>query len=143
MHGHRYTIEFRILGAAVDPAAITEELGLQPSRVWLPGSRRGDGEFRAGMWGYNGAEETDSHEIDWDTLEQGLEFVLDRLWPHKEVIALYQAGARAIWWCGHFQEVFDGGPRLSPSLLKRLGEFGVELSIDNYFSPTHASTHEV
>jgi hypothetical protein len=95
------------------------------------------------MWGYNGAEETDSHEIDWDTLEQGLEFVLDRLWPHKEVIALYQAGARAIWWCGHFQEVFDGGPRLSPSLLKRLGEFGVELSIDNYFSPTHASTHEV
>lgn len=36
--------------------------------------------------------------------------------------------------CGHFQNTFDGGPTLSPSLMSRLGEFGTELFLDCYFS---------
>lgn len=37
-----------------------------------------------------------------------------------------------VWWCGHFQSSFDGGPMISPSLLTRLGEFGVLLFIDQF-----------
>jgi len=37
------------------------------------------------------------------------------------------------FWCGHFQSSFDGGPRLSAQLMRRLSDFGVDLYIDNYF----------
>jgi hypothetical protein len=47
-----------------------------------------------------------------------------------------------ILWCGHFQSSFDGGPTLSPELLKQLGEFEVELFIDNYFSEERSDTPE-
>ena len=84
-----------------------------------------------GMWAYNG---TDDEAVQWDSLEEGLTFVLDKLWPHREAIAKYRANGDLIWWCGHFQAGFDGGPLLCSQLLRRLGEFGVDLFIDNYFS---------
>ncbi len=71
--------------------------------------------------------------MEWSSIEEGLIFVMDKLWPHRDVIAGYQSTSRVMWWCGNFQTTFDGGPTLSPSLLKRLGEFGAELFIDNYF----------
>ena len=64
----------------------------------------------------------------------GLTYVLDKLWHLREVIAKYKTSGELIWWCGNFQSSFDGGPSLSPDLLKRLGEFGARLFIDNYFS---------
>src|SRR6266404_2978574 len=70
----------------------------------------------------------------WETLEEGLAFVLDKLWRHRQLIASYKSKAKLIWWCGHFQTSFDGGPTLSASLLSRLGEFGADLFIDNFFS---------
>ena len=60
--------------------------------------------------------------------------MLDRLWPHREAVARYKKNGELIWWCVHFQTSFDGGPTLSVPLLKRLGEFGVEVYIDNYHS---------
>ncbi len=84
------------------------------------------------MWAYNG---TDEQHVSWDSLEKGLNFVLNKLWPHLDTIASYkEMGAQLIWWCGHFYSSFDGGPSLSPTLLKKLGEFGAELYIDNYHS---------
>ena len=83
------------------------------------------------MWGYNGSDRGD---IDWESLEEGLNFVLDKLWPYREAIIGYKSTAELVWWCGHFQTGFDGGPRLTPPMLRRLGEFGADLFIDNYFS---------
>jgi hypothetical protein len=37
-------------------------------------------------------------------------------------------------WCGDFSSSFGGGPRLSPQILKALGDFGVELILETYFS---------
>jgi hypothetical protein len=36
------------------------------------------------------------------------------------------------WWCGYFQQSFDGGPAFSPELLKKLSDFGATLMIRNY-----------
>jgi hypothetical protein len=84
------------------------------------------------MWAYNG---TDKTEVFWVTLEEGVNFTLESLWPLRTVIVKYkELGAQLIWRCGHFYSSFDGGPTLSPGLLKKLGEFGAELFIDNYFS---------
>jgi hypothetical protein len=84
-----------------------------------------------GMWGYDGPPEAPK---EWDSLETGLRHVLDHLWPYREKIGKYAGIAECLWWCGHFQSSFDGGPRLSPDLLRKLGEFGVALYIDNYYS---------
>lgn len=129
MGTHSYTVEFRILG--LPPSSVTNELGLQPCQVRSAGAERVKGRIDANMWAYNGAD----NEVSWDSLEDGLDSVLTKLWALRGIIAGYEEkGAQLIWWCGHFSSSFDGGPSLSPSLLKRLGEFGAELFLDNYFS---------
>jgi hypothetical protein len=70
---------------------------------------------------------------EWTSLEDGLRHVLEILLPKKDIIEEYAKAYEAVWWCGHFQSSFDGGPTLSASLLKLLGEFGIPLYIDNYF----------
>lgn len=130
MKNHEYTVEFRVWGTAIEPDLITRELGLQPCQVRISGTSR----FRRvdlGMWSYDGGERDNPY---WESLEEGLEFVLTKLWPHREAIARYESRGEIIWWCGHFQSSFDGGPSLSPGLLRKLGEFGAKLFIDNYFS---------
>jgi hypothetical protein len=132
MSGHVYTVQFRIFSEKLDPAVITSELGLQPCQVRRQGDLRSDGKVFIGMWACNGYGNEDGP--DWDSLEEGLTFLLEKLWPVREVVAGYRSDAKLIWWCGHFQTGFDGGPQLSPSLLARLGTFGADLFIDNYFS---------
>ena len=92
------------------------------------------------MWAYSGYEESDGPH--WEALEEGLAFVLDKLWRHRQLIASYKSKAKLIWWCGHFQTSFDGGPTLSASLLSRLGEFGADLFIDNFFSEQRHQSRE-
>ena len=148
--GHDYTVEFRIFSEILDPAMITKELGLQPCQVRIHGSPRFSGKSIGGrdstftgMWAFNGVDEYGGGRTEWDSLEEGLTYILDRLWPLRETIAQYSANAELIWWCGHFQSSFDGGPRLSPALLSRLGEFGAVLAIDNYLQhlPEDSSPH--
>jgi hypothetical protein len=131
MDSHTYSVEFRIYSKTVDPHSITRDLGLQPCQLLIEGERRSATSVYKGMWAYNG---TDDEAVQWDSLEEGLTFVLDKLWPHREAIAKCRANGDLIWWCGHFQAGFDGGPLLCSQLLRRLGEFGVDLFIDNYFS---------
>jgi hypothetical protein len=132
MSGHVYKVEFRIWSETLDPGVITSALNLQPCQARRQGSQRADGKTFTGMWAYNGYGHAESP--DWDSLEEGLTFVSDKLWPQKEMITGYKSNARLMWWCGHFQSTFDGGPKLSPFLLGKLGMFGADLFIDNYFS---------
>jgi hypothetical protein len=131
MIGHEYTVEFRIFSKTLDPNEITKELGLKPCQIRLEGSLGPGNRLQQGMWAYDGGEESKT----WDSLSDGLLFLLDKLWPLRDKIAKYKPDAKLIWWCGSFQSSFDGGPTLSAALLSRLGEFGAELFIDNYFGP--------
>jgi hypothetical protein len=135
MSGHEYTVEFRIWSATLDPAEITRELGLQPCQVRIEGTIGLGGRRQDGLWAYDGGE----GGIRCESLEEGLAFVLDKLWPHRETIAKYGESGELVWWCGHFQSSFDGGPRLSSNLLRRLGDFGAYLFIDNYFERDDAA----
>ena len=129
---HEYTVEFRIIGAELVPATITEALGLEPSLVREVGKRRSaDKVWDKALWAYNGFP-SDSPPS-WPSLEDGLHFVLDRLEPFHSQIDEYKQKYEVAFWCGHFQSSFDGGPALSAELLRRLADFGVDLYIDNYF----------
>src|SRR5712692_7501686 len=131
-NGHIYTVEFRIFSETLDPVLVTRELDLQPCQVRSHGSHRADGKSFIGMWAFDGTRNNQRPE--WDSLEKGLLYVLERLWPKRKIIAKYAANAELFWWCGDFQSSSDGGPRLSSALLERLGKFGAVLFIDNYFS---------
>ena len=129
---HEYTVELRISGAELVPTTITEALGLEPSLVRQVGEQRGAGKvWDQALWGYNGFAADNPKS--WTSLEEGLAFVLDKLEPLRNEIEKYKQQYDAVWWCGHFQSSFDGGPMLSAKLMRRLADFGVDLYLDNYF----------
>jgi hypothetical protein len=127
---HEYTVELRISGSDLDPALITEEFGLRPSMVRHAGEVIGSKRAAIAVWGYNGSQ-SDSVPI-WQSLEEGLTFVLSKVSHIKPQLEQYRKNFEVFWWCGHFQSSFDGGPTLSASLLKELGEFGAAVFIDTY-----------
>lgn len=129
---HEYTVEFRIVGKDLVPSNITRDLHLKPSLTRKTGQKLGSIEIRESLWAFNGYI-NDEAKI-WDSLNDGLIYVLEKLLPVKTKIDAYKGKYNLVLWCGHFQSSFDGGPLLSPYALKLLGEFGVELFIDNYFS---------
>ena len=130
---HAYTVELRISGAELVPATVTQALGLEPSSVRQVGERRGEGKlWDQALWGYNGFPSGTPKS--WASLEDGLTFLLDRLEPLHNQIDNYRQNHDVVFWCGHFQSSFDGGPTLSARLMRRLADFGVDLYIDNYFA---------
>lgn len=123
-----YTVEFRIFD--IDPASITKDLGLEPCQIWTKGTERVRGRVDPNMWAYNGSCDKGTS---WQTLEEGLNFVLSKLVDRHQAIQKYkEIGGRIIWWCGQFHSGFDAGMSLSPLLLRKLSEFGAELFIDSY-----------
>ena len=130
---HVYTVELSFYGDHLEPSEISACLNLQPSGSLSQSQIQSPTKKRRPYWGYNGQGEV-GFQSEWTCLEDGLEFLLKSLSSRKaEVIALARQ-FDAVWWCGHFQASFDGGPTLSPKLLTEIGSYGVPLSIDNYFS---------
>jgi Domain of unknown function (DUF4279) len=129
MQTHSYTVELRIYGEGLDPDLVTRETGLQPCQTRKVGSSQGNRKDQKAMWAFDA-----NGPSDWSSLEDGLSFVLDAVERQKSSFEKYQRSFELVWWCGHFQSSFDGGPKLSPSILIRLGAFGAPLYIDNYFS---------
>jgi YD repeat-containing protein len=75
------------------------------------------------------------HEtVTWPSLEEGLSFVLDKLRPVNDVLETYKSNQKVILWCGHFQSDSNASTTLSSNILKKLGDFGVQLFIDSYCS---------
>jgi hypothetical protein len=129
---HTYKVELRVYGRDVIPDRITERTHLTPCTVRAAGSRTGPKTHQDAVWGFNGGAPDEF--LEWSSLEDGLSFVLNAVGRAREDVRSCVGGASIIWWCGHFQSSFDGGPTLSPEILQRLSEFGVPLFVDNYFS---------
>jgi hypothetical protein len=129
---HTYSIEFRILSKKddIDFDEITDNLGIAPSNVRKRGEpKSASSKFNMSMWGY---EEVPGKE--WNSMEEALESILTVLTPLRNKIMEYKKRHKVVLWCGHFTSSFDGGPIFSPDILKKLGDFGVELIIDTYCS---------
>lgn len=132
---HKYSVQFRLSGQDLIPSEITDVAGLQPNQIRIVGTKRSERDvWRESLWSYDGVSGETSDHQGWESLEDGLNHLLDNLEVRKECLTPYIKRFAAIWWCGHFQSSFDGGPLLSAKLLRRLADFGVDLYIDNYFS---------
>jgi hypothetical protein len=71
---------------------------------------------------------------DWASIEDGLTCLLQELEPSKEAIAELAISCEVRVYCGHFYSSFGEGPTLSPKVPGLLAQFGVKLSISNYWS---------
>jgi len=130
---HAYTVELRFSGNQLEPSEISDRLNLQPSNAFGQMQSQLTEKRRRPYWAYDGKGEI-GFQPEWACLEDGFEFLLKILNSRKlEIIALARQ-FDGVWWCGHFQASFNGGPVLSPKLLTEIGGYGIPLSIDTYFS---------
>jgi len=130
---HKYTVEFRITGADLDPAEVSKDLGLVPSLVRRQGEHRSSSStWDKGLWAFSGSGGLNFRR-EWDSLEEGLRHVVELLLPLRQKLDKYRGKSDVFFWCGHFQSSMDGGPSFSPGLLKSLAELGFELHLENHF----------
>ncbi|MEX8514393.1 DUF4279 domain-containing protein [Leptothrix ochracea] len=130
---HAYTVELRFSGEHLEPSEISNQLNLQPSNAFSQSQNKFLIRKRRPYWAYNGHGEV-GFQSEWALLEDGLEFLIKCLNSRKAKVIALARQFDGIWWCGHFQASFDGGPTLSPKLLTELGSYEIPLSIDNYFN---------
>jgi len=130
-----YTVEFRIEGTLLIPSEVTNKLGLNPCYVENIGDSINKKRKNIALWSYDGiSSEKNFIEQEWKTLEEGLLYILEKLQPKLDIIQTEFSTHKRFLWCGYFQESFNGGPKFSPKLLKKLSDFETELIISNYRS---------
>ena len=131
---HTYAVALRISGKSLDASEVTAKLGLKPTQIRVAGQPRpgGKSEWDESMWEYEVLVGKRSGA--WPSLEEGLKKLIPKFRPHKRMLRHYQRRFRVCLFCGHFSSAFNGGPSFSPSLLKQLGDLGVELLLDTYAS---------
>lgn len=128
-----YTVEFRIKGPALIPSDVSSVLGLAPSQTRERSANDNSKRHRNPFWAFDGvSSENKFVEQDWNSLEEGLTFLLEKLLPKRELIRSNFGEYKMFLWCGYFKDSFDGGPSLSANLLTKLAEFGVELIVKVY-----------
>lgn len=128
---HTYSVAFRLYGEDLDPTEVSSLMGLQATE-WSNGAPIGKRE-RLPFWGYNGSDDP-QFQAEWQSLEDALALVSGRLRPYRSTILELCKRFDGIWWCGHFQSSFDGGPTLSPHVLAEVASFGCPLYLDSYHS---------
>jgi hypothetical protein len=130
---HTYTVELRVTGKDLDLSSVTTALKLQPTNSRVKGEKLGRSRLVGqSMWGFD-VRPTRGRK-DWESLETALHAALGRFRPRKLALKKLSRRYGVCLWCGHFTTSFDGGPRLSPKLLKGLAALGVELILDTYCS---------
>lgn len=129
---HIYTVELRLSGDELDPDEISTQLNLIPSNSFSLSKNEIGRKKRKPYWAYNGKGEI-GFQNEWICLEEGLRFLTKILNPKKSAIISLNRKIKGVWWCGHFQSSFDGGPTISSQLLAEISSYELPLSIDNYF----------
>jgi len=136
---HSYLVSLRISGATLEPSRVTCDLGIEPSQVRIKGESRPGGKstWDESVWEYEARPS--GGESGWRSLAEGLQTILSLFVPRQRILRQYQERFKVCLFCGHFTSSFNGGPAFSPSLLRQLGDFGVELFLDTYHSDEFVS----
>ena len=114
-----------------DPNALSEKLGLQPSRIQIKGEIR-DGKVKnwPTSWFLQTSEQVQSKDI-----RRHVDWLLEHLKDHLEIIKQLQATDSEVhiscFWVSAAQH---GGPMLDHDILKRVGNLNIGISFDIYFA---------
>ncbi len=122
----------------LNPAVITERLGIDPTRMSVKGVDQPtpSGQVRPApksLWALSSEDEVVSLDV-----RRHLDWLIDRLMPAKAALLELQLvpgtrmGVNCIWWSAHA----TGGPTLWPEQMAALAELGLECSFDvSFFGP--------
>lgn len=136
---HEYSVALRFECEHLEPSEISARLNLPSDNFLSREQIRGMKRKRFPYWTYQGAGEP-GFQSHWGDFADGLQFLLKLLDSRKaQIIALSQQ-FDAVWWCGHFQSAFDGGPTLSAQLLGEISSYAIPLYLDNYLDSEYAHT---
>lgn len=118
---------FRVYPGAVAPSAVTEALGLQPTRTSIQGVKS---PLHVNGWFLSSKDVIESRDsrrhIDW---------LLDQIEPVASAIdALISSGAKADIFCFWESNSGNGGPELSPAQMSRLCRLNLSVGWDVWFS---------
>jgi len=141
MHPYEFNLSFRLTHPSEDLRAIYEKIstipGFIPGRIWKAG------EERQGQQGQNleGVYEKSYCYFDcFNTLQKStteslsvaIEKILILLVPFKEDIQEHvRSGGKAEFFAGLYVDS-NAGETFNPELMKKLADFGIQLSIDIY-----------
>jgi len=129
---HRYLVELNIAGDCIKEEEVSRLLGRPATRFFAKGQKRSPTSvWERSIWSF---EVLPPAARDWASLEDGLTYLLQELMPSKEAVAELATSCEVTVYCGHFYTSFGGGPTLSPQVLGLLAQFGVKLTISNYWS---------
>jgi Domain of unknown function (DUF4279) len=127
-----YSAQLRIEGTRVETARITEELGMKPTLARQVGDRRdAKSTWEKALWALDAANDG---KYEWETLEAGLSRLLTIFSPYKETLLKYKKDHEVYFYCGQFSAGRGGGPHFSEEILKHLGDFGIPIHLQVYFS---------
>lgn len=124
---------FRIYPGDMDPAAVTERLGIEPTS-WQRKGELADAPFgRPKMVSINAWFLGSRGVVESMDVRRHLDWLLDVLTPKAEAIrALYQAGCKMDIFCYWLSRSGHGGPIISPVQMARFAELNLELGFDFY-----------
>ena len=123
----------RIYPGLLDPAIVTERLGLDPSGVQRVSDARQAIGRRPGCVPLNGWFLSTKGLLKSKDTRRHLDLLLERIGPKKEALhSLRSEGARMDISCFWASEEGHGGPTISPAQMGMLAELDLELWIDLY-----------
>ncbi len=126
-------VTLRVYHKTAEPAEVTRALGLEPSDAQMVGevfeARNKKRTYEISGWFFCSKDAVESYDS-----EKHLDWLLSQIESKKNALAaLKQQG----WWmdisCYWDSDQGDGGPTLSPALLKRLAAAETTLWFDVYF----------
>ena len=123
----------RIYPGEIDPAAVTDRLGIEPSK-W---QRRGEPTRHAGgpskVAPLNGWFLESRGQVDSRDSRRHVDWLLDRVEPSAEALrSLQGAGCRMDISCFWTSRSGHGGPTIPPDQMRRLAALDIELWFDFY-----------
>lgn len=120
----------------LDPALVTGELLIEPSRAWRRGEPRNPRSSRPaiariGEWRLSTQDRLQSQDV-----RRHVDWILDQVEPQTEALQGLQAqGYTTEIACYWLSASGHGGPTLSPGTLSRLGGLGLTIWFDFYYLP--------
>lgn len=130
-------VSFRIIGDMLDPDIITARLGLVPDTAGRKGQVRAVNPrtgrkyyYRTGIWIISTAGKLDS-----TSLERHLSYLLDILKPVKPELdrLLDEFSLRTDFFAFWVSRYGQGGPILSPEIMRRMADLPIPFGLDIYF----------
>ena len=134
-HIGRVAVSYSISGPAVEPDALTAQLGIAPSTVFRAGEPRRNAAGNAigvhmhGFWALSSTGAIDSKDVN-----QHFAVVLQRLLPHAAILRELATGGESyvdVWWESSY--LYAGtGPLLTATSVQAAADLGAAMNFDIY-----------